>query len=150
MPLTGVYRDWHGEPGRRARAGKDILSLCLSPLELRVSIHPVSPISPRSMVRNGLRSFVHSMKSATKFFIMIKFSVLTPISPCNSANTKDQRLSTMLLCWFKILGQMGKQTEKLCKTNDLARIEAVHVVLLEWCASLPSKLGRQKYVSVRG
>ena len=43
LPSTGVDRDWGGESGRRTRARRDILSLCLSRLEPRFSIHLLCP-----------------------------------------------------------------------------------------------------------
>ena len=39
--LVTVRRDSGGESGRWARAGRDILSLCLSRLKPRVPIHPL-------------------------------------------------------------------------------------------------------------
>ena len=43
-------RESRGESGRRARAGRDILSLCLSRLEPRVPIHHHCPDPPRLTV----------------------------------------------------------------------------------------------------
>ena len=46
LPSDGLDRDSGGELGHQARAGKDILSLCLSRLKPRVPIHLHSPIHP--------------------------------------------------------------------------------------------------------
>ena len=50
IPTDGVVGDSGGNSGRRARAGRDILCLCLSRLEPRVPIHLHSPDAPRLTV----------------------------------------------------------------------------------------------------
>ena len=50
ISLIGVDWDRGDESGRRARAGRDILSLCLSRLEPPIPIHPVSPDPSRLTV----------------------------------------------------------------------------------------------------
>ena len=53
IPATGVDWDTGGESGRRAQAGRDILSLCLFRLDPRIPIHLLCPDSPRLMVHSS-------------------------------------------------------------------------------------------------
>ena len=67
MSLTsgGVDRDSGGESERRALAGRDILSLCLSRLEPHVPIHLHCPDPPRLTVQ--LTSALTNFKRPTSF-----------------------------------------------------------------------------------